>query len=335
MKSLWTGPQRDGITYSMLSYFMCCPHRFWIKNVLGLDTIEEFNHAIEYGNFWHNAEEAYGNKQDWKKVVKKYAQRLRSLYPSSEKEIDKWAAICIMQFDMFIKLGLGKLKASRKYLACEHAFKVKYEFDGRYVWLRGKIDRIFQLKGDWIEEHKTKGRVDEQGIQGTLHHNCQTMMYNIASRLLDTDPNCPKHLRGLKPKGTYYNVIRRPLGDHYSIRQRKSETQAQFIRRLGEQIKAKKKYYFMEYPTIITTKDIEVFKQQCLNPMLHRLCDWWNSIKKHPHDPWKSPLHFRFPYGIYNGLTGGFRGDYYDLITKGSKRNLRQLEALFPELQDG
>ena len=52
-----------------------------------------------------------------------------------------------------------------------------------------------------------------------------------------------------------------------------------------------------------------------------------------PFDPWKSPYHFRRPFGIYDGLAAGRRGDFFNLLTSGSHTGLRQRSTAFPELE--
>lgn len=337
MKSLWQGPQKQGITYSMIAAFLACRHRFWLKYVMGLSMQEEFNHAMEYGNLWHHAEETHGNGGDWKKAIKQHTQHLLETYPGLEAKINMWSMIALMQFEIYLSLPIAKEKKKRKYLVNEHEFRIRYEFEGRHVTLRGKIDRIFEAKKALhIEDHKTKGQVNERGIQGALHHDAQTMIYHVVSRNLGLDPKCPKNLMKIRPKGTYYNVIRRPLGDRFSIKQKKHETTKAFVARLGDVIRSKPKYFFMEFPVLIHDNDVSKFQNEVLHPVLHQICDWWNSIKSDPEHPFmpngeRNRLHYRYPFGMYHGLAAGFEGDFFDYITKGTKRGLVQ-SKLFREL---
>src|SRR5580658_5237243 len=60
---LWDGPESDtpngGVTQSLLGSFLCCRERFRIKVVEGLQPADSFRRALEFGNLWHCAEEAF------------------------------------------------------------------------------------------------------------------------------------------------------------------------------------------------------------------------------------------------------------------------------------
>mgnify|MGYP003463448113 FL=1 len=62
-KPLWDGPytetENGGLTYSLLSRFLCCRHRFWLRVIKGLKADEGFSYIMEYGNAWHYCEELF------------------------------------------------------------------------------------------------------------------------------------------------------------------------------------------------------------------------------------------------------------------------------------
>jgi hypothetical protein len=322
---LWRGPYVDGITYSNLCRFICCRDRFHKRMILGIADYMDFDHKMRYGSLWHECEEAYARQQDWKVALAKYRTKLLQEYPGSEKKILYWSSICQMQFAIYLDFWRNHYTSlNRKWIYREEEFRVSYRLpSGRYIDLRGKIDGAFEQKGKFvIQENKTKGEIDQEAIPLCIPNNLQTGIYIIAAE--------EKRIR--VPDRVLYNVIRRPLSDRYAIRRRKKESEKQFIKRLGGTIKAKPAYFFMRWPVDLPQKRIQEFRQECLNPHLEALCDWWDSIERDPFNPFKSPLHWRMPFGVFNALSTGFRGDYFELLTQGNRRNIVEIENLTPEL---
>jgi len=168
-------------------------------------------------------------------------------------------------------------------------------------------------------------------------------------------------------KGVLYNVCRRPLADLHAIKQRKGrevnkkdkdgkpvkgkdgkpikvrvgvETDKQFMERLASVIKEDQDNFFMRWKVLLNDVDVDKFKTRCFDPVMVQLADWWQWISAAPDEPFRvdengvpgGGVHFQAPWGVYNSLASGFRGDFFDLLTKGSKTNIIKKESLFPEL---
>lgn len=262
--------------------------------------------------------------------------------------------------------------------------------------------------GIFLQENKTKGQIDEEGILGTVAQNLQSMLYQIALRHVCTlapipnskydgyplqllganvDPLYKSLLDGLPVSGTLYNVIRRPLADRFAIKQREgrldkktnrrvgAETANQFYERVAEQVREfsadpTKPQFFMRWKVLLDDADMERFKQRVFNPILEQLLDWWEWISVDPFDPWrprtnkemlpilgenvrfavndhtisddvgsllfqggKAQPHYQTPWGIYNSMFGGFRGDYFQYLTADREYRLSRITNLFPELE--
>jgi hypothetical protein len=378
-QKLWKGPQEDGITFSLLSKWINCRHRFYLRVVHGLVEDQGFNHSMEYGSLWHAAEEAFCGGHPWQPALKKYYNHLIKTYGGSEALINKWYNVALQQFPRYLEYWRthGDEK-SRKPLLEEKAFCVPYTLpSGRTIRLRGKWDAIMLLdfphknrdselykawmanwpkakKGISNQENKTKGEIDEEGLLKTTDRNLQTCLYQIALREMIRQ-GIPDHedftaLRGAVQLGfplvgVLYNVIRRPLSDRYAIKQKVAETPKQFYERLGSQIDEKPEHYFKRWKIILTDEDIERFKVRVFHPILETLCDWWEWIAADPADPWRprlitrlSPLpvnntlHFQAPWGVYDTLGQGYRGDYFGYLTTGSQAGLKKIKNLYPEL---
>lgn len=363
---LWKGPGVDGISFSLLSKFLVCRERFRLQVVEGLKECEPFNHPLEFGSCWHEAEEVVardGPKGPWLKAVGKYCQKLQQKHPNATVGIGRTYHLVKLAFPLYLSRW-SKVRAKKQEpILQEQSFRVPYELPSkRIVILRGKWDSVFRTReGYWLQENKTKGKIDEAGVQATLHQNLQAMLYLIALQTCMDAKHKPFHrpwkrtTEGRRPirekkaviKGVLYNVIRRPLGDQHAIKQRKSETETQFYRRVADQIKADPTHYFFRWECRIHPPDIEKFKTHVFDPILEQLCDWWEWIAVDPWNPWsitesyRQPLidcgygspHYQSPWGVYNSLGSGFRGDYFDYLTTGRTAGLKTISELFPELK--
>ena len=358
---VWKGPDIDGITFSLLSRFLQCRERFRLRTVYGYKEEIGFEPKMEYGSMWHEGEEAVAAHGDWRQAIKAYSNKLLETYGGSEEQIHNWTSICLTQFQIYVNhYSKDRSLKTRTPLLEEVSFKVPILLpSGRSVFLRGKFDCVFLQKSSassksptiWLQENKTKGEIDEEGIGATLQMNLQAMIYQVALRQLARyseetiskyQSNHPQFCDSLqqyaqnkmKIEGTLYNVVRRPLSDRYAIRQKKSETTRQFHSRLGEEIQANPKKYFLQWKAVISEKKIEEFQTKVLYPLLEQLCDWWEWIKVDPDNPWRlgNIHHFQYPWGTYHSLAGGFRGDFFNHLTKGTTRGMYVEKELFPEL---
>lgn len=340
-QSLWKGPQIDGITYSLLCKFLCCPERFRLQVVEGLKEPWGWKHAVEYGSMFHAAMEAADGGKPWKPALQAYYQKLLGQYPANEQDVTKWYLFCCMQFPLYLKHWENhETQQNRKTLFEEKPFQFSYCHHpsveaafgpnlspDNFTTLRGKLDCAFSRNGFiTLQENKTKGEIDQEGISQTIDQNLQTMIYHIALRHLLPEKDHKKIT------GTLYNVIRRPLSDRFALRQGKKESLNVFIARVGKKIASEPERHFFRWIVPINDRRIEEFRVQTLNPILRWLCEWWDSIKDDPFHPEKGGRHWRWPYGVYHSMGSGFRGDYFKYLTTGSKAGLEKITDLFPEV---
>jgi hypothetical protein len=377
---LWDGPCSDtpngGITFSLLSRFLVCRERFRLLVVEGLKSNEGFNHRLEYGNMLHLCEETYlGGAKDWQSELSKYAIFLVKSYPLQTNEIEKWYNVCKVQFPIYVEYwSKHKDTINGTPLLQEYTFKVPYKLnDRRTVFLRGKWDSVDlvspgkkQKPHIILQENKTKGDVDEQQLKRQLSYDLQVMLYLVA---LDWQTKNPliggSHMEVFigrpQVKGVRYNVIRRPLsGGKGSIVKHKptksnpeGETFDEYYERLRVIISEAPQEYFFRWNVEITPDDIEKFKLECLDPILHQLCDWWewvSFIHERGGSVWdndvsfgarpdqddcgihNSAIHWRHPYGCYNPLLEGMNTEMDNYLADGSTVGLQTIDKLFGEL---
>lgn len=212
---LWRGPEQDGITFSLLSRWLCCRERFRLLVVDGLRPERGWNHRTGYGDLWHVCEEAhaaYAGGVCWPEALKEYAEGLLAEYPMEREHVAKWYEVCKLQFPLYVDYWAKHPDTvARKPLLSEQVFDVSYALpSGRKVRLRGKWDSV-DLVSDpkprvWLQENKTKGNVDERQIVRQLTFDLQTMMYLVALR-----QHRKKKMASDPIAGVRYNVVRRPL----------------------------------------------------------------------------------------------------------------------------
>lgn len=380
---VWEGPTgsgpNGGVTFSLLSRYLTCPERFRVRVVEGLKPADAFNHRIEYGNMWHVCEEelAVGGATeecipcDMWESLERYCQELLRKYPTQQEQVAHWYEVCRTQFPVYVDYWSKHPDVTdRTPLLQEQVFDVPYELpSGRTVRLRGKWDSVDLIgkgkdAGVYLQENKTKGDIDEQQFRRQLTFDLQTMLYLVTLGESDMD--------GRPIRGVRYNVVRRPLsGGEGQIVQKKgsknvpAETADEFYARLrsvidGTGINSKGEpytgpsFWFMRWKVEIMKADVEVFRRQCLDPILENLTDdyeWWawqTGTGNNPYGPFgvyngevrakqlphHHPRHWRKPFGVVDYVTEYGYGDIDEYLATGSEVGMRRVDDLFPELKE-
>jgi len=321
---VWQGPERDGITYSMLSKFIHCRERFRLLTILGLRPVQEFNHRLEYGNMWHVCELAVSEGNDWKPALLNYGKQLCQKYPTTQPTIEHWYTICQIQFEIYLKRYPKHNQGTT--ILSEETVDLMYRLPSRRkVRLRGKVDRVYEEDSTlYLQENKTKGDIDVLGVASNLQFDLQTMMYLTILRKMGLDVNW-----------VTYNVVRRPLsGGKYTIRVNKGETTQEFYQRLRQLIEQDQEWFFMRWYVKLQQYDLDRFVQTCFNPLLGDLLNWWKWVVKHQDDPFVrgNRVHWRTPYGVYNPTLEGRSSELDKYLETGSMVGLETTNNLFQEL---
>lgn len=263
----------------------------------------------------------------------------------------------------------------RKPIYAEKTFDIPYNLpSGRIVLLRGKWDGVDHVgaRSIYLQENKTKGDINEERMASELGSNLQTMFYLIALKEHLRQLKNPK-MKASALAGVRYNVIRRPLSDWmgtYNIKQRKGrlvnktkkvktktgkltnkvvkgpdgkpvkirvgeESLEKYYLRLGQLIQENTDHFFIRWKVTVTTQDLAKFKNECLNPILEQLCDWWDwiSTPQGLKEPFANPVHFRLPFGIYNAIFLDRPTKYHQYVITGDKSNLVPADCMFKELE--
>ena len=368
---VWGGPEKEGITFSLLSRFLTCRERFRILVVEGLKPVERWNHRIGYGNMWHVCEEVLAKGGDWSGScaggpLGDYSKELCRKYPMDQADIEKWYLVCRTQFPIYARHWREHPDVlERTPLLQEQVFDVPYKLpSGRTVRLRGKWDSVDLIgkgkgAGIYLQENKTKGDIEPEQMRRQLTFDLQTMMYLVALEQFRVHTNgsdaekwpafwkwCQQPIRGVR-----YNVVRRPLsGGRGTIKQHAptksrpmGESTEDYYNRLRGIIDGSAEdapgpeYFFMRWKTEISKADVDLFRKRCLDPILEQLCDWWNWVfcpnTKGEYFDSSSGLHWQHPFGCVNTIDEYGHTDLDEYIRSGSEVGLARTQNLFPELQ--
>lgn len=230
-KPVWAGPEdpgpQGGITFSLLSRWLCCRERFRLLVCEGLRPRDAFNHKLFYGTAWHLCEQVHAagsRAQRWEIALQEYSRSQCSQHPTQQQQVQHWYQVVKLTFPLYLEYWSRHSGARRvQHLVQEQVFRVPYRLpSGRTVYLRGKWDGVDLVgsgkdAGVWLFETKTKGEINEEQIKQQLSFDLQTMLYLTA---LTEQPSCDLPRTGYlrcsdgreaPVQGVCYNVVRRPL----------------------------------------------------------------------------------------------------------------------------
>ena len=375
---LWQGPQGEGpqggVTQSMMNAFMGCRERFRARYILGLEPAPSWKPSIGYGHQWHTCEEAHAANLDWQEPLTNHTADQFRLYPFQRDEIAKWHNVCMVQFPEYVRYWSQHPDVTaRTPLMQEQVFDVPYELpSGRVVRLRGKFDSVDLIEGKvFLQENKTKSKVNRSDIERSMSFDLQTVTYIIALEAIRRSQDFIQYPM-MKPywwligkadapiAGVRYNVVLRdcPIKQHEAKvkrgkRGRKTipdepdtiipaETTEAWMERLRcDYYAAAPEDYFFRLKCELLPGDVEKFKEQFLHPFLENLCWWYDWVTDpdgfkitnaiHEHG-YPSPT-WRKPFGTYDSLDEGGFSDYDSWCATGSTSGLRRAQSLFGELQ--
>lgn len=367
------GPQ-GGVSQSLIGDFLSCRKRFELYAIRGLVPYEQFSAPIEFGNMFHLCEEVYrhsaakskGSKgvksaKTWQQHLEEYTRTLLEKYRHDADKIAHWYQMCLELFPEYIEhWSREKGEEHRTVLFSEEVFDVKYTlpYSRRVVRLRGKRDggSLFQGlpnkndDGMYLDENKTKSAIDHGKIARQLKFDLQTMFYLVA---LHEQPSCDlkregfyRHGGGQTYRGTTYGgKDTAPAGEYpirgvrYNVVRRSAHKSTEsMLKKLHEDAAdSRSGEWFARWNVPISLKDIKVFKDTCLDPILEWMCIWYDAVA---HDRLTSlnPLHlsaivnYRHPYGVYNKINEGATSEYDFYLESGSTAGLTRVSNLFPEL---
>lgn len=333
---------------------------------------------------WHAAEEAFaehGNAPSqvnpaqpaWQRALLDYGNELGARYPTQLMQIVHWLTIVEALFPAYIHYwSKHHDTVNRTPLLQEERFAVPYKLpSGRTVLLRGKWDSVdlvkevcplcsgqgirhgqsknirtakkcacngsgFSGSGIWLMENKTKSVIDVHKINRQLRFDLQSMLYLVALQQYYDWDEVAQFPANTPIKGVRYNVIKRST----------HKTADSMMKKVNEDTReGRAGEWFSRWNVEINSRDIQVFKDKALDPILDNLLDdyeWWVYCKEKNIPPYAPERHIFFrhhqrrhfimPYIGYNPLSEGGESDLDGYIFSGSEIGLQRVETLFPEL---
>lgn len=118
------------------------------------------------------------------------------------------------------------------------------------------------------------------------------------------------------------------------------EADGEYYDRLLKYIEDEPEYFFMRWNVGVTSGDILKFREECLDPILETMSNWWSMVGKP--EPITGQLqdyllmgyHWRTPYNVWDPLSGGGMSEYDAHLRDGMEVGLERTSVLFPELQE-
>ena len=325
---LWKGPRVDGITFSMISRWLYCRHRFKLQYIDGYKAQDAYSHRMEFGNLWHICEQYL---EDWREKLAESATELAKQYPQNREKIGESYSIIKRMFPIYLNRYKG---TKTKRLDSERIFEVGWMTSRgqNSILLRGKLDGVDEERtGLVVQENKTRSEIDSAATQSQLCCDLQSMMYVIAAGAVYER----------KVSKVRYNCVLRPLsGGKFSVKQHKgrktkkgivgAETEEQFYNRLGRIIQENQDHFFARFDVVVSEADLKRFTDLCLDPILDQICLWYDAIVE---GEYEKGIHFLYPYGVFNPTLEGYGSDLDGYLSTGSVAGLQRVKKLFTELE--
>jgi hypothetical protein len=247
-----------GVSFSLLSRFINCRERFRLYAVEGMREEKSSKGAMDWGTYVHELIEIQAKYQHLSSSgVIRRAKRTIGGLPKAQADL------------IFHKYMEHYEDHQYDYFAQEQEFRVKYTMcTGHQMNLVGKTDEIIDCgNGElWIQENKTKEKINEYKIESGLIDDLQTMMYAVCVQLLFKKP----------VTGVVYNVIRNPTSKPKLLpatktRKKRRETQKEYLARLEKEIDDNPKHYFKRWEIPFPSGHIESWCIRSFDPILLQL----------------------------------------------------------------
>lgn len=214
------------VSYSSMSAFRKCPRFYYWKHVRRLEK-QKLNIAYMVGRIMHHGiQTLFANpskaidetKKKFKEEAKATRKKFIEIGADDEQEIAQQEFVTVGMIRAYITHYAQFLKGA-KHIATEKS--IQYELNKNVV-IVGKIDNIIHSQGrNNIYELKNLKSLDFERIESIKTDPQSSLYYEINNRIETKKEN--------KVDGILYNIIRKP-----QIRQKKSESKGEFLRRLED-----------------------------------------------------------------------------------------------------
>lgn len=347
-KPAWAGPFEGGITQSIISRFLTCPFQFFLYAYMGLEEQTPLEPNLIWGDTLHVGLEhrIRGHTLDesikimWEYQMKRYptapasfrysTRNMLALYPINK--LSHWGRITTehpikAQYTLgnYYRPNPNKIFSTDPYLS----------YGGETITFRGKVDMLSE-DGTKFGDHKGKGK-HAPSPESLKEELGQDLQMNAYAWFLG------------KVSDWMYDIIKCPEAQTRVPAKRASETPEQWIDRIfhthqdihnGYPIKTCHGLWIRQVPFWQEVEDIEKYMMYTLEPLFHKIVDWWHHVTHplfDPNDPrWYGPMFYISPVRNFNPTsTFSYKCKYHSFLTgKTDITSLTPIKSFYPELQN-
>lgn len=308
----WTW-EEHGFSQSSLKAWMACREEARLSLVRGLKSARAGSESTRFGTFFHGCLEhdpgrgkatARASKavDSW---ISHWAKKNPRASASATEEQHHFGRMVYAMLCVYFKKW-AKSEKGRVLIGREGNVRIPYQFDPSIpgTWLNGQLDAAFNVRDEhWLEESKTRGRIDPVYISEMLGEDFQVNLYLLIAA----------QVFGVPFSGVCYNVIRKP-----GLRQRKKETNKEFAERVADDVQKRPDHYFYRFEVAISQEDVARWEHETLQPLLREVWRWYDALDaEHPFRPhWKNTAACQRHYGKCDFFGLCHRNDEAGLVQK-------------------
>lgn len=241
-------PLHHGITQSWITAYMTCEQKF-IYAIHKLVPEGAQKGAYIFGGLMHHLlakiEGPKGVPANLKidSAIEEYGDKVRRNGVMDEVQFETYAGFATALLPVYLERYKRVLKTRDYHMVEENAEAV-----GRHFKLRGMVDGVYTPQTtNWLLEHKTMGKIDEDAVLYSLMMDFQVQFYDLLvgeSHKIDLS-------------GCLFDVIRTP-----QLRRKVNETLGDFIKRVTADVKKREDFYFMQWEVKFGKRDRSRFQQK-------------------------------------------------------------------------
>jgi len=301
MKLAWKGPLIDGISQSIINRYLTCPYRFFLYAALGLEDPEEYNANLTWGDSFHVGLEHLITGESIEESTTHMLTHLKTTYPMSGPTFPHSTTHMLKLYDLSY--------LNKEEWVTEQEFKVPYTLPcGRQLTLRGKLDGHNITKTRAVE-HKCKKRHDKNKLRQEIYKDLQICLYSLVTGIREWQYDVIKI-----PDLQYSPPVKRTV-ESFENQVRRWYTEVDF----GDYpINKKKRLWIDQFPVYLSEDNITIFKNRTLDPILLRMCKWYEKVSSDSFDPEVyDDIYYENPIRHFNPLmTESFEGPYHKYMTE-------------------
>lgn len=334
-QSLWRGPCDDsengGVTADLLKRFLDCPERTRLRYVEGLVPEPRFDHKKVFARLFATVKREYEARGQVAAALDDAydeCDEIAAEFPGPETTelLTHWFNVLVPTFAGYVRhrqendIDQGASRSLKRLVDVATSVITDYDLpSGRKVYLKAEecpswLVGVGPTAYHRIARSVVKGDLDPERLKNTARMDLDTMFSVV--------------VMGGKIGEVYYDCVRRPLsGGKGSIKRNKptksnpeGETATSFYSRLRDTVlDADPAHWYPHFLVELEPSDVDEFRRRCLNPVLERLCDWYEEI--HTNCGYTAPFTLDRP-----------RTEYDEYLLTGSERGLVRSQVAFPEL---